>query len=113
MTTEAGRGAIDSANGRSIIRATGGMVMKKVLAGILILGLALVFIVAAGPKSYQVTGTVKALTDTTISVEKSNGEVWEVGRDASLKVTGGQLAVGAKVTVFYKMVAVSAEVKAK
>ena len=87
--------------------------MKKFLAGILVLGMAFVLILMAAPKSYQVTGTVKALTDTTISVEKSNGEVWEVGREAGLKVTGGQLAVGTKVTVFYKMVAVSAEVKGK
>lgn len=87
--------------------------MKRTLAGILILGLAVVFIVAASPKTYQVTGTVKALTDTVISVAKSNGEVWELSRDASLSVTGGKLAVGSKVTVIYKMVAVSADIKAK
>jgi hypothetical protein len=87
--------------------------MKKTLAGILILGLAFVFIIAAGPKTYQVTGTVKALTDTVISVTKSNGEVWELARDANLAVTGGQLAVGSKVTIIYKMVAVSAEIKTK
>ncbi len=85
--------------------------MRKILAGVLILGLAFVFIIAAGPKTYQVTGTVKALTDTVISVQKSNGEVWEILRDANLAVTGGQLAVGAKVTVIYKMVGVSAEIK--
>jgi hypothetical protein len=87
--------------------------MKKTLAGILILGMAFVFIIAAGPKTYQVTGKVKALTDTVISVTKSNGEVWELVRDANLAVTGGQLAVGSKVTIIYKMLAVSAEVKTK
>ena len=87
--------------------------MKKILSGVLVLGLFVVLVIAAAPKSYQVTGTVKALTDTVISVAKSNGEIWDVGRDASLTVTGGKLAVGVKVTVFYKMVAVSAEVKTK
>lgn len=85
--------------------------MKKAFAGILVVCLAAILLLAVGPKTYQVTGTVKALTDSVISVEKSNGEVWEVGRDASLKVTGGTLAVGAKVTVVYKMVGVSAEIK--
>jgi hypothetical protein len=51
------------------------------------------------------------LTDSVITVQKSNQEVWEVGRDANLPVKNGPLAVGAKVTVVYKMVRVSAEVK--
>jgi len=85
--------------------------VKRILSVLLVFGLFLVLLVMAAPKSYQVTGTVKALTDTTISVAKPNGEVWEIGRDASLTVNGGKLAVGAKVTVFYKMVAVSAEIK--
>ena len=87
--------------------------MKRILSGILVLGLFVALLVMAAPKSYQVTGTVKALTDTVISVAKPSGEVWDIGRDASLTVNGGKLAVGAKVTVYYKMVAVSAEVKTK
>jgi hypothetical protein len=87
--------------------------MKKILSGILILGIFAVFLIATGPKTYQVTGTVKTLTDTVISVAKSNGEVWELTRDSSLSVTGGELAVGAKITVIYKMVAVSAQIKTK
>jgi hypothetical protein len=87
--------------------------VKRILSCILILGLFVVFMIAASPKSYQVTGTIKALTDTLISVAKSNGEVWDIGRDANLTVTGGELAVGAKVTIIYKMVAVSAEIKKK
>ena len=85
--------------------------MKKTLAGILLVGLVVVFLLAAGPKTYQVTGTITALTDSVITVQKSNQEVWEVGRDANLPVKNGPLAVGAKVTVVYKMVGVSAEVK--
>ena len=87
--------------------------MKKMFAGIVMIGLVVVFLlaVAAGPKTYQVTGKITVLTDTAVTVEKSNQEVWEVGRSADLKVTGGTLAVGAKVTIFYKMVGISAEIK--
>jgi hypothetical protein len=87
--------------------------MKKMFAGILLIGLAVVILmaVAAGPKTYQVTGKITAMTDTVLTVEKSNQEVWEVARTADLKVTGGALAVGAKVTIIYKMVGISAEVK--
>jgi hypothetical protein len=87
--------------------------MKKIFAVILMAGLAVavVLAVAAGPKTYQVTGKITAVTDSVITVEKSNQEVWEVGRGADFKVTGGTLAVGAKVTIVYKMVGVSAEVK--
>ena len=87
--------------------------MKKILSGLVVLGLFVALLIAAAPKSYQVTGTVKALTDTVITVARPNGEVWEVGREANLNVTGGKLAVGATVTVYYKMLAVSAVVKAK
>jgi hypothetical protein len=51
------------------------------------------------------------MTDTVITVQKSNQEVWEVARTADLAVSGGTLAVGAKVTIIYKMVGVSAEIK--
>jgi len=85
--------------------------MKKTFAGILLIGLVVAFLLAVPPKTYQVTGTITAVTDSVITVEKSNKEVWEVGRDANLNVTGGKLAVGAKVTIVYRMVAVSAEIK--
>jgi hypothetical protein len=104
---------IDGTAGTYIIWKQGGLIMKRILSGILVLGLFMVLLLVAAPKSYQVTGKVKALTDTVISVLKPNGEVWEIGRDASLSVSGGNLAVGAKVTVYYKMFAVSAEIKTK
>jgi hypothetical protein len=65
---------------------------------------------AAGPNQYQWTGTVLELKDDVIVVEKGK-EKWEIGRDKDTKVTGGDLAVGAKVTVFYTMKASSVEVK--
>ncbi len=78
----------------------------------LLLVLALVVIgvaYAAAPKSYQVTGPVLSLTDTQIVVQKGNDK-WEIGRDAATKVTG-DLKVGSKVTIVYKMTAVTVEVK--
>lgn len=65
---------------------------------------------APSPDKYQATGTITALTDSTITVLKGK-ENFEMSRDASLKVTGGELKVGAKVTVKYKITAVIAEVK--
>ena len=64
---------------------------------------------AAPPKTYQVTGPVLALTDDMIVVQKGQDR-WEIARDASTKVTG-DLKVGAKVTVEYRMTATSVEVK--
>ncbi len=65
---------------------------------------------AAKAKSYQVTGKVVELTDTSIVVDKGD-EKWEIARDASTKVTG-DLKVGSKVTVQYRMTAGTVEVKA-
>ena len=60
-------------------------------------------------KTYQVTGPVLAVTDDAITVQKGQ-EKWEIARDASTKVTG-DLKVGAKVTIEYRMSAASVEVK--
>ncbi len=67
---------------------------------------------ATAPKTYQVTGPVTALTDDTITVApvKSQGETWEIARTADTTVTG-DLKVGAKVTIVYRMTAASIEVK--
>ena len=71
------------------------------------------FLLAAGAqaatKTYQVTGPVLEVTDAMIVVQKGQ-ERWEIARDASTKVTG-ELKVGAKVTIEYRMSATSAEVK--
>ena len=65
---------------------------------------------AAAPDKYQVTGTVTAVTDSTITVLKGK-ENFEMSRDAATKVSGGELKAGAKVTVQYKISAASVEVK--
>lgn len=64
---------------------------------------------ARQPKTYQVTGTVLEVTSDFIAVDKS-GERWEIGRGADTKVTG-QLKVGQKVTLEYRMSASRIEVK--
>lgn len=65
---------------------------------------------AADSNSYQVTGPILALTPTTITVQKGN-EKWEIARDQATPVRGGDLKVGSKVTVNYRMTAISVEVK--
>jgi len=66
---------------------------------------------APSAKKYQVTGKVIDLTDKTIVVQTVKGdERWEIERSADMKVEG-DLKVGAKVTIEYRMVATSAEVK--
>ncbi len=64
---------------------------------------------AAGPKSYQVTGPILELTDTTITVQKGDDK-WEIARTPETKVKG-ELKVGAKVTISYTMSAGKIEVK--
>ena len=76
-----------------------------VIVAIVLIGVAF----AAAPKTYQVTGPVLELTSNMIVVKKGNDR-WEIARDADTKVTG-DLKVGAKVTVQYRMVAASVDVK--
>jgi len=60
-------------------------------------------------KTYQVTGPVLDVTDSSIVVQKGK-EKWEVARDAGTKVTG-DLQKGSKVTVEYTMSATAIDVK--
>lgn len=64
---------------------------------------------AAGPKTYQVTGPVLELRDDVIVVQKGK-EKWEIARASDTKVKG-ELKVGAKVTIEYKMTATLVEAK--
>ena len=84
------------------------MLKKSILATVLAILLALP-VLAAAPKTYQVTGPVLELTSDMIVVKKGSDR-WEIARDASTKVTG-DLKVGAKVTIEYRMTATSIEVK--
>ena len=64
---------------------------------------------AGPPKTYQVTGPVLELKDDLIVVQKGS-EKWEIARGKDTKVTG-DLKVGSKVTVEYRMNAAAVEVK--
>jgi hypothetical protein len=80
-----------------------------VLAGALQVGI--LTGVCADAKTYQVTGPVLELTDKMIVVQKGNDR-WEIARDQSTKVDG-DLKVGSKVTIHYRMTAASVEVKSE
>jgi hypothetical protein len=64
---------------------------------------------AADAKTYQVTGPVLEVTPTLIVVQKGEDK-WQIVREKNTKVTG-DLKVGAKVTIEYRMVAADVEVK--
>jgi|SRR5436190_17438475 len=64
---------------------------------------------AADAKTYQVTGPVLEITPTTLTVQKGD-EKWEIARDKGTKMNG-ELKVGAKVTIYYRMVAAEVEIK--
>ncbi len=64
---------------------------------------------AGAVKTYQVTGPVLAVTDDAIVVQKGKDK-WEIARDATTKVTG-DVKVGAKVTVEYRMTATAIDIK--
>jgi hypothetical protein len=87
--------------------------MKKaavVLASVILAVLFSTAVVLAAAKTYQVTGPVLEVSDTMIAVQKGKDR-WEIARDASTKVTG-DLKVGSKVTIEYRMTATSVDVKA-
>lgn len=87
------------------------MLAKRLAIGVLVLAAVLTALPAvAATKTYQVTGPVLEVNDTMIAVQKGKDR-WEIARDASTKVTG-DLKVGSKVTIEYRMTATSVEAKA-
>lgn len=79
--------------------------MKSLILATLLIGSS-----AFAVKSYQVTGPVIDITDSTITVDKK-GEKFEIEKSASTKIEG-EVTKGAKVTVYYKMTATDVEAKA-
>jgi hypothetical protein len=65
----------------------------------------------AAVNTYQVTGPVLELGADKIVVQKGKDR-WELARDASTKVNG-DLKVGSKVTIEYRMTATTVDVKAE
>ena len=84
--------------------------MKRIALALALASLGLP-VLAAQPKTYQVTGPVLELTADTITVQKGT-EKWEIARTADTKVTG-ELKKGEKVTIEYRMTAAAVEVKAE
>lgn len=83
--------------------------MKRILAIVVVILVMPVLVFAASVKTYQVTGPVLEVTDTMIAVQKGKDR-WEIARDKDTKVTG-DLKVGAKVTIEYRMTATTVEAK--
>jgi hypothetical protein len=65
----------------------------------------------AADKTYQVTGPVLEVTDSTITIQKGK-EKWVLKKDATTKTTG-DVKVGSKVTAEYTMTATDIEAKAE
>jgi hypothetical protein len=86
------------------------MKLLNALAPALALSLSLASPAFAGaPKTYQVTGPVLEVSEDLIVVQKGK-EKWEIARSKDTKVQG-ELKVGAKVTIEYRMTAATVEVK--
>ncbi|MFO1519350.1 MAG: hypothetical protein U1F57_06790 [bacterium] len=83
--------------------------MKRLSFAVLSLALCASLNAFAGGKTYQVTGPVLEVTDSTVVVQKGNDK-WELQKDAATKVTG-DLKTGNKVTIEYIMTAKTVEVK--
>ena len=83
--------------------------MRKLLVLLGVLVLSATVAMAAGPKSYQVTGPVLEVKDDVIVVLKGKDK-WEIARDKDTKVSG-DLKVGAKVTIQYLMKATEIDAK--
>jgi hypothetical protein len=86
--------------------------MRRILVSVFFVALLMAALVVAGyaaTKSYQFTGTVKAVDGASLTVEKSAKETWQFELPKDVK--GGTPKVGDKVTVQYKMVATEIEAK--
>jgi cell division protein FtsL len=84
--------------------------MRRILVCLVVVTLLFAVIaVGAAVKTYQVTGPVLEVRSDAIVVQKGKDR-WELARDANTKVNGN-LKVGAKVTIDYRMTATNIVVK--
>lgn len=81
--------------------------MKRSMIAAFLFTLALPIIAAT--KTYQVTGPVLEVKPDMVVVQKGSDR-WEIARDGSTKITG-DLKVGAKVTIEYRMTATAVTAK--
>ncbi len=83
--------------------------MKRILALAVIIGLFSSIAFAGAVKTYQVTGPVLEVTSDMVVVQKGS-ERWEIALGPDTKVTG-DLKVGSKVTIEYRMTATKVDIK--
>jgi len=84
--------------------------MRRILVCLVAVSLLFAVVaVAAAVTKYQVTGPVLEVRSDAIVVQKGKDR-WELARDANTKVNGN-LKVGAKVTIEYRMIATNVVVK--
>jgi hypothetical protein len=83
--------------------------VKRVLILALLMAILPALPAIAATKTYQVTGPVLEVRPDAIVVQKGT-EKWEIARDANTKITG-DLKVGSKVTIMYRMTAADVTVK--
>ena len=83
--------------------------MKRILAVIAIIGLFPAVAFAGAVNTYQVTGPVLEVSKDMVTVQKGK-ERWEIAVAPDTKVTG-DLKVGSKVTIEYRMTATKVDVK--
>jgi hypothetical protein len=83
--------------------------MKKVIVLACMLILMTVTAGSAGSKNYALDGTVTDIKENVFTIQKDNVK-YEMTRDADAMVNG-ELKVGSKVTVIYKMTATKIVVK--
>jgi hypothetical protein len=83
--------------------------MRRILAVLAVIGF-FSSVAFAGPvKTYQVTGPVLEVTGDMVAVQKGKDR-WEIALGPDTKVTG-DLKVGSKVTIEYRMAATKVDVK--
>ena len=83
--------------------------MKRILAVIVIIGVLSAAAYAGAVNTYQVTGPVLEVNKDMVTVQKGKDR-WEIALGSDTKVTG-DLKVGSKVTIEYRMSATKVDVK--
>jgi hypothetical protein len=83
--------------------------MKRIIIALAVVFLFVSVAMAAGPKTYQVTGPVLENKDGVITVQKGKDK-WESATTKDTKIKGDP-KVGSKVTIEYTMTAASIDVK--
>jgi len=103
---------LDISRSSSIVAAhqhTRRVLMKRIIIALAVVFLFVSVAMAAGPKTYQVTGPVLENKDGVITVQKGKDK-WEIATTKDTKIKGDP-KVGSKVTIEYTMTAASVDVK--